>query len=134
MSIVKVRAALEAALGAMTPALATVWENTAYTPVVGTPYQRAYLLPAEPDNSEYGATHREQGVFQVSLFYPNGTGSAAAAARAEMLRTTFKRGASFTKDGVTVSITNTPTVGAGTADGDRWHVPVKCRFISSIIA
>ena len=36
MSVVKVKAALETALNGMT-ALATAWENVAFTPVAGTP-------------------------------------------------------------------------------------------------
>jgi hypothetical protein len=135
MSIVKVRAALETALAAMTPAIATAYENASFTPPASSvPYQAAYLLPATPDNDEYGSSHRERGIFQISLYYPLQAGPSAAATRAELLRSTFKRGASFTKDGVTVSITHTPDVGTGTPDGDRWFVPVKCRFVSNIIA
>lgn len=132
VGIVAVRVALEAALNAMNPALATAWENVAFSPPASTvPYQSAYLLLAEPDNAEYGAGHREQGIFQITLCYPLQGGSAAAAARAELIRSTFYRGASFVKDGVTVSIVKTPEVAQGTTDGDRWTVPVKIRFITN---
>ena len=134
MSLILVRAALETALAAMTPAVATAWENVPFTPpAASVPYQAAFLIPAEPDNAEYGAAHTEQAIFQVSLFYPLQVGPAAAAARAEMLRTLFKRGASFTSSGVTVKVTRTPEVSQGTVDGDRWFLPVKVR-ISAYIA
>jgi hypothetical protein len=41
MSLIAIRAALESALNGMSPALSTNWENTAFVPVQGTPYQRA---------------------------------------------------------------------------------------------
>ena len=50
MSITAIRATLESALDGMTPALATAWENMPFTPITGIPYQRAYLMDADPDN------------------------------------------------------------------------------------
>lgn len=133
MSLVSFRAALETALAAMLPALATAWENVSFTPPSpAVAYQAAYLLPAPPDNLEYGKAHFEQAIFQVSLFYPLQDGSGAAAARAEMLRTLFHRGASFTSSGVTVTVDKTPEVSQGTVDGDRWFLPVKVRVSAYI--
>lgn len=133
MSIVSIRAALETKLNNMTPALATSWENLLYTPVVGTAYQAAYLLPAIPDNPTMGDSYyREQGVFQVSLFYPLQAGAKVAADRAQLIRTAFKRGTSMTSGAVTVRIDKTPEIGQGRADGDRWHVPVKIRWFAGI--
>jgi len=134
MSLVLVRAALETALAAMTPALATAWENVPFSPpTASVPYQAAYLLPSTPDNEEFGSAHVEQAIFQVSLYYPLQAGAAAAATRAEALRSLFKRGASFTRSGVVVKVTHTPEVSQGTVDGDRWFLPVKVR-VSSYIA
>lgn len=133
MSIVSVRAALETKLNAMTPSLATSWENLPYTPVAGTPYQAAYVIPATPDNATMGdAYYREQGIFQVSLFYPLQAGAGVAAARAQLIRTAFKRGTSMTSGSVTVRIDKTPEIGQGRVDGDRWHVPVKIRWFAGI--
>ena len=133
MSIVLVRSALQAKLDAMTPALATAWENDDYTPVVGTPYQAAYVMPAEPDNVTLGDDYyREQGIFQVSLFYPLQVGTATAEARAELIRTAFKRGVSMTSGAVTVIVDKTPEIPAGRRDGDRWHIPIKIRWFAGI--
>lgn len=135
MSSVKVKAALETALAAMTPALVTAWPNVAFTPPLDslTPWQRADVLFAAPEDLEIGATyHREQGVFLVTLFYPLQTGSGAAQARAELLRSVFYRGATFTNAGVDVTIEQTPEISAGSADGDRWVIPVRIRFYSNI--
>jgi hypothetical protein len=135
MSTVKVKAALEMALDAMVPALATAWPNVAFTPPIdsSTPWQRADVLFAAPEDLEIGSTyHREQGVFLVTLSYPLQTGTGAAQTRAELLRGIFFRGATFTNAGVVVTIEQTPEIPAGFADGDRWVVPVKVRFFANI--
>lgn len=135
MSQAAIRAALETALAAISPALTTAYENVTFIPpAASVPYQKAFVMFAEPDNAEYGPGHREQGVFQVSLMYPIQAGDAAARARSALILAAFKRAMSFTKSGVTVTITRTPYAGAGTVDGDRWHVPVKIQFITGVIS
>lgn len=135
MSIDKVRTALEIALHTMVPALATVWENQDFAPVAGTPYQEAYLLPAPPDDSTMGDTHyRERGIFQVTLKYPVGVGSATAMARAQLIRATFFRGASFTSGGVTTRIPSKPEIGRGIVVNDRWVLPVSIRYFADVFA
>ena len=131
MSVVAVRAALETALNGMT-ALATAYENAPYTPVAGTPYQQVHILFADPDNIEYGRRHRELGYMQVKLMYPLQVGTSTVAVRAELIRTTFYRGASFTSSGVTVIVEKTPEVGSGQVEGDRWAVPVRVRFFANV--
>ena len=132
MSITAVRAALETKLAAMTPALATAYENAPYTPVPGTPYQAVYLLPTVENPTMGDSYYREVGIFQISLFYPLLTGPAAAAARAQLIRTAFKRGTSMISGGITTTITRTPEISQGRVDGDRWHVPVKLQWHANI--
>jgi len=146
MSIVYVRAALQSKLDGIAPSLATAWENVGYTPVVGTPYQAAYVLAAEPENPTMGdGFYREQGIFQISLFYPLKNGTYTAEHRAQVIRDTFKRGTSITPGEiydwydyyfapfVTVRIEKTPEISQGRVDGDRWHIPVKIRWFAGII-
>jgi len=133
MSNVLARGALQTKLAAMSPALATAYENVGYAPVSGTPYQAAYFLPATPENPTMGdAFYRMLGIFQVSLFYPLSVGTGAAEARAELIKTTFKRGTSMTSGSVTVIIDKTPEISPGRVDGDRWHIPCKIRFYAGI--
>lgn len=134
MSSVLVRRALEVALAAMAPSIAYAWENTPYTPVVGTPYAGVFLLLAQPANNEVGGNlYREEGFLQVSLAYPLDAGPGAAAARAELIRTTFKRGSSFTASGVTVNIERTPEIAPGRIEEDRYVLPVKIRFYAHVV-
>lgn len=132
MSTVKIRAALEAAVAAMSPALQTAWENVPFTPPAGIAYQQVFVIFAEPSNREFGSRHQELGFMQVKLLYPLQVGTAGIAARAELLRDTFKRGNTFTKDGVTVMVASTPEITPGVPDGDRFAVSVKIPFIANI--
>jgi hypothetical protein len=135
MSAAKVRTALEIALHTMTPALTTAWENQDFSPVPDTPYQEVHLLPALPDNPTLGDDHyRERGILQVSLKYPVNGGAAAATARAELIRATFFRGASFTSGGVTTRIPTKPEIGRGMVVKDRWVLPVSIRYFADVFA
>lgn len=132
MSVVAIRAALETALAAMSPAVSTAYENKAFTPVLGTPYQRVAIMFARPVNIENTASHMEQGFMQVTLAYPENSGPGAAATRAELIRTAFYRGRCIVSGSVTVVLDATPEVMPGFVDGDRYCVPVRVRFFANI--
>ena len=135
MSQVKIRNALETALNGMPPSLLTAWENMAFPSVpTTTPFQRVFLLFATPDDPVLGAAiHTERGIFQLNLAYPLQSGDGAARTRAELVKTVFYRGATFTSGGITVIIDRTPEVSGGYVDNDHWVVPVKIRFYANII-
>lgn len=130
--VVNIRAALETALNGMSPALSTSFENVTFVPVTGTAYQQVNILWAKPFNAEFGDRYQEVGYMQVKLMYPLQIGTSTIAARAELIRSTFKRGNTFTSGGVTVLITDTPEVSAGGVEGDRYAMPVKIRFVAQI--
>lgn len=132
MSLASVRAALETALAAISPSLATAWENAPFTPVVGEPYQAVYLLTAEPENIEIGPGYTERGILQVNLFYPKDKGVQAALASAAAIRAKFPFAASFVSGGVTVNITRTPEVAPARMEEDRYLVPVRIRWHARI--
>jgi len=126
MSLINIRAALEAKLNGMANPISYAWENRPFTPVVDIPYAAVFLLPAAPDNPTMGDDYyREIGIFQVSLFYPIKAGAGVAAARAQLIRAAFKRGTSMTSGAVTVRVSRTPEISQGRVDGDRWMVPVR---------
>ena len=99
----------------MSPALSAAWENAKFSPVTGTAYQSAHLMPAEPDNPVYGDELCRAGIFQITLYYPEGNGPAAAMARAELIWT-FYRGATFTNGGISVIIQRTPEIAPGDSE------------------
>lgn len=132
MSLASIRAALEVALNAMSPALSTAWENAAFSPVAGTPYQDVSVQWAKPNNPEFGSRHDELGDLFINLMYPLQVGTAAIAARADLVRTTFYRGATFTSGASSVLVTGTPEVRPGIVAGDRFSVLVKIPFFSQV--
>lgn len=126
MSLPLIQSALEQRLAALAPVMATAYENASFTPVTGTPYQRINMLVNRPvDHAVTMDVTEERGIFQVSLFYPQGTGRGAAQARAEMIKALFKPPLTLTNGAVKVEINKTVHIGSGMPDGDRWMVPVS---------
>lgn len=114
-------------------AFSTAYEGVAFTPVNNVAYQRINLLRAQPDNTALGsAYHRELGIFQVTLFYPMGSGTNAIEARAESIKTHFKRGTGLTNNGRVVSITNTPNVKEVSRDEDRLSLVIDIPYMSEV--
>lgn len=128
------RSAIEAAINGMSPAVSTAWQNVPFTPTPGTAYQRVEWLLARPTNNEFGSNYRQDALCQVTLCYPAGQGPAAVETRAELLRSTFRRGTSFTASGVTVVSSDTPEVMPAYIDGDRFCVPVRLRLYAHLVA
>lgn len=135
MSIISIRAAIESKLATISPAISTAYENVPFTPVAGTPYQSVFIMPAAPSNPTLGdGYYRAIGIAQISLFYPIQAGTLTAATRAELIRSTFKRGTSMTSGGITTIIERTPEIGQGRVDGDRWALSVKIRWFAGVFA
>lgn len=136
MSIVNVRAALETAFEAITPTLDIAWENVPFIPVHDTPYQEVRLLPAEPENPVYGGDFkREIGILQIMLFYPQlptSGGPSEAATRAELIRSTFFRGSTWSASGVSVIIQRTPEIAPAFTEGDWYVLPVRVRYFANV--
>lgn len=125
MSIAAIRKALEMGLDAMTPALATAWENASYMPTPGVPYQRVNLLHAKPDDAEVSTVHTELGLLQVSLCYPVGKGPADAEARADLLFAAFPQGTTLVASGITVIVSGSPNIAPAQFEGDRYVLPIR---------
>jgi Bacteriophage related domain of unknown function len=118
----------------------TAWENVAFQTTGGVPYQEPYLLIAKPDNPSFGSPfHREKGIFQINLLYPQQIGTAAISLRAELIRSTFPRGSTFSNGGIDVIIDSTPEIStalmtSGPQSDDRWMLPVKISWYSNIFS
>ena len=133
MSALSVKKAIETAINGISPAIATVFENTPYTPVVDTPYQQVWFVGFIPSNPEYGASHQLKGYCQIDLMYPLLNGSGIALTRAELIKSVFKYKSTFIADGISVNICETPEISSGRNDGDRWKVCVKIYYSAWVI-
>ena len=115
MSNKAIRAALETALAAISPALATSYVGDNYEPVEGTPYQQVLFEFTDPDNIMIHRTYEQKGYMQIRLFYPLLAGSGTVTARAELIQSTFKSGSVVS--GVTIN--RTPAIKDPRPEEDR---------------
>ncbi|HYE46222.1 MAG TPA: phage tail terminator-like protein [Caulobacter sp.] len=139
MSEAAMRAAVETALMTLGWEDQTAWENRAFNPTAGVPYQRVTCGFGRPNHQENRASYTQQGWMQVDLFYPSGddpdappSGPGEATARAESLRTIFWRGRTLVHAGIKTTIWEAPEIMTGRRDGDRYIVPVVVRFYAQI--
>ncbi|RZJ12074.1 MAG: hypothetical protein EOP39_04610 [Rubrivivax sp.] len=126
MSIPKICALLENRLQALTPAMPTAFENTAYQPAAGVTYQRADHLINNPVDRAITLDILEwRGIFQVMVCAPLGAGRGAAQARAQLIADHFAPPQRLTGTGVYVELLKTPAIASGFKADDRWCVPVS---------
>ena len=119
--------------GGFVSANLTSFQNAIYQPVAGVPYQEVHMVPFKPDEPTQGAGYyREHGLFQVTLVYPLGVGTGALLARAELIRSSFRRGSSFVSGGVTVLIPETPEFGHLDGNEESIRMPVKVYYSANI--
>ncbi len=111
------------------PTMPTAWENVPYTPIVGTAYFAAHLLPAEPDVLTLGSSPwiERRGIFQVSCFYPALAGWGTAKSGAADIVEAFPAGLQFSYNGLLVTI-ELSWPGPGMQQ-DGWYMcPVSIRY------
>ena len=133
MSLNIIRKILEQRLDLL-PALSTARMNVNFIPTTGIAHQRLALITAEPDNPTLGGGnyYREQGIFQVTLCYPQNTAIDAINARAELTRAQFNRGLGLTDSGITVMIAKTAKYGAPFHNAGWFCIPVIIEWYSHI--
>jgi hypothetical protein len=113
----------------------TAFQNASYQVVQGVPYQLIHLTTFKPEEpTQGGGYYREHGVFQVTLVYPVGVGVGAATARAELIRSYFKKGTTLTNSGVKTIIIDTPEFGYLQGSSDDIELPVKIGYRADIYA
>lgn len=118
--------------GGTATAQLSAWENVDFTPVTGIPYQMCHVVFGKPSNAEMGASYFEVGFAQIDCVFPSQAGTKTAEDRAALIRTTFKRGSTFTSNGVTVIVTGTPQIMNGYPAPGCWVLPVRIPFQAQI--
>ena len=133
MSNQVIRSLLETRLDTLSPSIATVKENTAYTPVKGTTYQRVFVLMAQTENPTLGdGFKRERGILQVNLYFPEFVGSGASEARSELIKTLFKRGTTMQQGQIRVQVYASPYTGPAMNSEGFFMLPVSVPFIADV--
>jgi len=128
-----IRAALVTQLSTMTGVPAVAWENSTYSPVVGTPYLIPSVLWAEGSQAELGVNGRnwERGIYQITAVYPANAGVGLINAMAGKIRERFKRGTELVYNGVTVKIRKV-YLGPQTIEAAGIQQPVSIAFYSQV--
>jgi hypothetical protein len=133
MSYLDLTSALEDAVLAVDATFPTAYENQPFEPQPGEAYQRIDFLPAEPDDPAYGGgLLRENGMLQVTLCYPVAEGSGPALTRAELLRASLPRGATYTKNGTTVQFSRTAIIFPAIIIANRYCLPLRWRYYANV--
>lgn len=125
-----IQSALNTTLALAFPAMPIAWENTEYTPTIGTAYFRVWLLPAEVDVMTLGPSpwQERKGIFQVSVFYPIGIGFGTPKGKAAEVVAVFKAGTAITYNTLRI-ICEKAWPSSGMNDDNGWyHIPVNCRY------
>lgn len=116
-------------LATITPNIEIAYEGGSFTPTYGVPYQRVQLSPSRPLNPTLGGNyHREKGTFQIFLCYPSNAGTTTILDRAELTRSYFKRGDSFSEGDSTIIIMGTPFISGTSIVQDRIVLPVLISY------
>ena len=120
-------------LGGVLSANLTAWEGVTFVTTPGVPYQRVNLIMGMPENPTYGGNFsREIGFFQLTLYYPSQRGTSALMTRAELIRSTFPRGSSFSNGGVVVNVTRKPDIFSIILDEEVLTVVVRIPYRADI--
>lgn len=81
-------------------------EGVSYTPVVGTPYMTAVIVPVsgKPDTMGDENFKLHEGLFMITLSYPNGRGLGEVVAMADNIKNAFQVNDTFTQNSTIVRV------------------------------
>jgi hypothetical protein len=116
------------------PAIAISLPNIAFTPPTAgqnVKWLRATFLPAPSVETgiAWDAHNRHYGLFQLDVFYGQGSGELAPGRLASAAMAYFGRGAKLTKDGATVLIHKQPYRGPMIKDDPWMMIPVSIPYL-----
>jgi hypothetical protein len=119
----------------VTPTMPPIaWPNKPFTPVVGSPYLRATMMPAEPLTiaSFVQGENRYSGIMQVDVFVPDGDGTKRATTIADIVGNHFKRGLTVAAQTFSILIRRPPYMLSPYKDGAWWGIPVRVYYIADV--
>lgn len=103
----------------------TAYENVAFDPVAGVPYERINIVPATPRAAALsGASKIRRGFMQVTLCWPINVGTGGASARVDAIEAGFPNNTTISG----VKIMSPADVTLLGVDGDRDVTVVRIRF------
>lgn len=121
-----IRGALQTRLASVTGIPTIAYEDRRYTPVPGTPFIEAILIPisGRPQTMGDDPLLLHEGTFQIACVYPAGKGTGKAEAMADTIKGFFKVKDVLTLNGDSVRIRYSERVRA-LEEADWLRVPVS---------
>ena len=130
MSQKEIKVALDKAIGLLSGDIQTEYENIAFTPTAGTPYQQLHFLPAPSTSIEIsGEASIHRGIYQITLKYPVNKGVNPPLDKAESIIKAFPKSRVLVEND-TVVICESPTYRKLGVDGDRYIYAVSIEYKS----
>lgn len=99
--------------------------NTGKAQPPTTEHIKVFLMPADTSAVGVATTDKTVGIFQLSVYVKDGTGTARAAEIATLLLAAFERGTQLING---VRIDKTGSVASGIPGGGWYHVPVSIPY------
>ena len=130
MSQKEIKVALDKAIGLLSGHIQTEYENIAFTPTAGTPYQQLHFLPAPSTSIEIsGEASIHRGIYQITLKYPVNRGVNPPLDKAESIIKAFPKSRVLVEND-TVVICELPVYRKLGVDGDRYIYAVSIEYKS----
>jgi len=119
----------------LSPVLPVSLPNVTFVPPTAGPnvgWLRGTFLPAKsfPLGVDYEGNNQHYGIFQVDVFYGQGSGDLAPGRIAASVIQWFKRGTVLTKDGFVARIKDIPSRGQTIKDDPWVMIPVSIPYLA----
>lgn len=122
-----IQAALDTTLAAVSSIPPIVYSNVGYTPVQGTTFVRATVLPAASTLFTLNEVRKNPGIYQVSIFTPVGKGLGAALTVADSIKSYFESHRRIVQGSNTIFVMQV-SIGKGERE-DAWeHIFVEINY------
>jgi hypothetical protein len=117
------------------PAITVAWPNVDFVPPIAGPnikWLRPTFLPADSIalGVDYSANNQHFGIFQIDVFYGQGSGELAPGRIATSVIAWFKRGTKLTKDGFSVEVTRVPFRRRMIKDDPWVFIPISIPYLA----
>jgi len=113
---------------AKSPAIPVAYDNQVFTPPEGR-YLRVLFLPGQTTSEDLDGLQRTfVGVFQVSLYMPNGQGAGASHALEEELIALYPKETEIVSGGLRVRLTRPMSAAVSIPGTTHYHTPISCAY------
>lgn len=120
---------LKAWAAARIPAIRVAYQDAPFTPNSGETYLECFQLPATTDSQDLAGEHKlYQGVWQVTIVKPAGTGLVAAGGIEDELAALFPNNLELTSGAFSVFVRSPMSAAPALVGTPYTRVPVSCQY------